>query len=361
MLADFVTVDAVVHPYNFAKEKLLPGAERLTKVIYEHHRMWGGPPEFILDEDVYLSDFDLDAFSHALFAESQVDVAVIHALPGQGIIRDEPIMVDRMARLRDKYNNRYFLYGTVMTVELKESIRHLRQQVNELGIVGIKIYPTIHYDGSPWPIRLDTQDFMFPLVEEMLTLGITNLAVHKAISIGHSSFDPYRLDDVEAVAARFPDMNFQVVHAGLNFLEETCLLLHRFPNVYANLEIPWNFVIDRPGLFAEILGELLYWGSPEQIIYGDGCNLVHPRPALEAFRDFSMPDRLIEERGYPQMGHDERQLILGGNIARLHGWKLDALRASVEDDDFEREKRIDLAPPWSGFAEQSNPRDVSHD
>lgn len=360
MLSDFVTVNGVVHPYNFAKEKLLPGADRLAKVIYEHHRMWGGPSEYILDEDVFLSDFDLDAFSHALFSESQVDVAIIHSLPGQGIIRDEPVMVDRMARLRDKYANRYYLYGTVMSVELDEAIPHLRQQVNELDIVGIKIYPTIHNHGLAWAMRLDTQDFMFPLVEEMLSLGIHNLAVHKAISIGHSSFDPYRLDDVEAVAARFPEMNFHIVHAGLNFLEETCLLLHRFANVYANLEIPWSFVIDRPGLFAEILGELLYWGSPEQVIYGDGCNLVHPRPALEEFLDFSMPDSLIEERGYLPIGHREKELILGGNIARLHGWDLSVLRASVQHDDFEREKQNMLAPPWSGFAERPTGPEIGH-
>jgi predicted TIM-barrel fold metal-dependent hydrolase len=348
MLGDMVVVNGVVHPYNFARENLLPHAERVVDVVYLHHEMWSGPG-YTMPRERFFTDFDLDAFTASNFAESPVDLAVIHALPGQNIVRDEPRMVDRMAALRDTHPDRYLLYGTLMTPNLADARVELRRQVEELGIIGIKFYPVFSYQDVRYAMRMDDPEVLMPLLETALDLGIRNVAVHKAIHIGHVPYDPYRIDDIEVPAAAFPDLNIQIVHAGVTFLEETCLLLHRFPNVFANLEIPWSYVHVRPRVFAEMLGEMLYWGTPEQIIYGDGNNLVHPRPALEDFAAFQMPDDLVTERGYRKLTNADKALIVGGNFARLHGIDLDAAYAKIRDDEFDKQKANGYLPPWSGF------------
>ncbi len=350
MLNGMIVINGVVHPYNFAAKDVLPHAERMVEVVYHHHRMWSGP-DYIMPRERFMTDFDLDAFTAANFAESPVDLAVIHALPGQNIVRDEPRMVDRMAALRDRYPGRYLLYGSLMTPNLDEAKVELRRQVEELGIIGVKLYPVFSYRKAPYALRMDDPKVLLPFLEEMLNLGIRNVAVHKAIHIGSVSVDPYRIDDVETPAAMFPELNIQIVHAGVTFLQEACMLLHRFPNVFANLEIPWSYVHVRPRVFAEILGELLYWGSPEQIIYGDGCNLVHPRPALEDFASFQMPDDLVAERGYARLRESDKALILGGNLARLHGFDLAEAYARVRGDALEASKADGLRPPWTGFAD----------
>ena len=38
-------------------------------------------------------------------------------------------------------------------------------------------------------------------------------------------------------AIHFPDLNFEIVHSGLAFVEETAHAIARSHNVYANLEI----------------------------------------------------------------------------------------------------------------------------
>ena len=76
-------------------------------------------------------------------------------------------------------------------------------------------------------------------------------------------------------------------------------------------------------------------------LFGSGCNLVHPRPLLDAFAAFEMPDDL------PPLTDDIRAKILGGNALRLHGLDADAVRARISGDRFEAEKTAGPAPYWS--------------
>jgi predicted TIM-barrel fold metal-dependent hydrolase len=344
MIGDTFVIDAVAHPFNMSPENR---AIELT----------GNPlPSYLADErytltgEEQLTDFPAYATAHALFAESQADMAVLHALPTFPHTVGPFTDLRKVAAMRDRWPARFLLYGTVDTMDADEAIRSLERQVEELHIDGLKLYPAIKYQGAMRGWKMDDREFAVPLLEAARDLGIRNVAVHKIIPVG-TGMEYFRVGDFEAPLAQFPEINFHVVHAGYSFLEEFRLLFEWFPNLYANLENTVAFAVMRPRVFAEILGEMLYWGSAERICSGSGVNLMHPRPLIEAVRDFVMPEDLIEGRGYPPVTEAMKALMLGGNLARVHGIDPVAARARIGEDEFEVARRDGLREPWSGLRE----------
>jgi hypothetical protein len=53
-----------------------------------------------------------------------------------------------------------------------------------------------------------------------------------------------------------------------------------------------------------------------------------PQPLVDAFRAFTIPERLQEEHGYPPLTHGAKEKILGLNAAPVYGVDLHAARAS---------------------------------
>ncbi len=62
---------------------------------------------------------------------------------------------------------------------------------------------------------MEDRVLVYPVFELAMELGITNIAVHKALPLGPVATEAYRVDDVGYAASEFPDINFQIVHAGL--------------------------------------------------------------------------------------------------------------------------------------------------
>ena len=59
-------------------------------------------------------------------------------------------------------------------------------------------------------------------------------------------------------------MNFEIVHGGLAFIEETAWLLARFGNIYINMEIQPIIAERRPNTFADILLGVCRVGGSEK-------------------------------------------------------------------------------------------------
>jgi len=356
MINGGLVVDATVHPYNLGPENERGEGTDQLRAVHALHKMFTGErhKDYMLTQPEFDSDFDLDAFSHALFAESQVDVAVLHALPQLGFTKGWLTDVRPLAELRDRHPHRYLLYGTVDTYDTDAAIRQLEWQVKEFGVVGLKLYPVFfRYDGMARGWRLDDLEFAYPLLDAARDLGIRNIAVHKAQPLSQPSLEFLRVGDLEGPLGRYPDLNFQIVHAGLAFLEETRLMMFQAPNLYANLELVAANAVIRPRLFLETIGEMLFWAKPEQILFSSGCNIVHPQPALEAFSDMVMPQDLIDERGYPELTEETKRKILGENSARLHDLDADQVLAKLKGDEFDMLKSQGLRPPWSGLRDHS--------
>jgi predicted TIM-barrel fold metal-dependent hydrolase len=352
-----LVVDAVVHPYNLAPDNQVPEALEQLEAVHAYHHLCTGPnPEYLLEAHEFLIDFDHEALTHAVFAESPVDVAVIHALPNLGFTKGGVTDPYRMAELRDRYPHRYLLYATVDTPVTDTAIKQLEDQVNRLGVDGLKLYPAFFYDGEGHCWRMDGEDFGTPLLEAARDLGIRNVAVHKAIPVPPAPLECFRIGDIDAALERFPDINFHIVHAGVAFLPETSELMGRHRNLYANLESTFAYILTKPRIFAEVLGTMLEAGGADQLLFGSGANLTHPRLLLEAFAGFEMPDDLVEERGFPPLTPEIRDKILGANALRLHGLRADDVRERLQGDPFETAKNSGYGPPWQLLRQQLSVR-----
>ena len=85
MIEGAVVVDAVVHPYDLGPDNQTPEGMDQLRAVHTSHLVCTGRdnPAYALSADQFLVDFDYDALTYALFAESPVDLAVIHSLPNQ--------------------------------------------------------------------------------------------------------------------------------------------------------------------------------------------------------------------------------------------------------------------------------------
>ena len=352
MINGHIVIDHVVHPFDYGQENIGNGYKQVLGG-YKHHRLYNrrvaaSNPDYLLRQEEFITDFDHDAMTHAVFAESWIDFAIIHSLPNLGFTKGVISDLHRMAALRAKYPNRYLLYGWVDTLDLNQAIKDLEMQVNEIGIDGLKCFPSLVYEGKHTGWRMDDPAFAVPFFEAARDLGIKNIAVHKALPMfGPTPLSYFKVDDLDAVIPRFPDINFYMIHAGMAFLEETTTLMHRFPNFHANLETTIGNVVERPRVFAEVLGEMIYHGSAEQIVFGSGCNLIHPQPVLEAFAKFQMPEDLMEQRGYSEVTDEMKAKILGLNVVRTHNLDADKILAGIKGDQFDQTRSNGVARPWT--------------
>jgi uncharacterized protein len=349
-----LVIDATTHPYNLGADNrtTLHATWSRRRGVYRQHEMLSPDDAYRLTLDEMFTDFDYEGFAEALFQESAVDFAIIHSLPRIFFNKRDIVEAERAAALRDKYPNRFLMYANVTPFETDAALTRLEYQVRELGARGLKLYPTVPHGTRLIGWRMDDRDLAFPIFEKCLELGITNVAIHKAVMLGQADLAPFKVGDVEGAAQAFPEITFQVVHAGWAYLEEITLLMERYPNIVANLEMTFSLIVQQPRLFAEILGRMLLLDLEDQIVFSDGCNIVHPQPGLERFADFEMPRDLVEGKGYPELTPSIKEKILSGNIARLHGLDLARIRDGIVGDRFDERSRDGLAPPWSGIRER---------
>jgi predicted TIM-barrel fold metal-dependent hydrolase len=342
-------IDAVTHAFDARDSNNKAGdyARRAIESFFAFQ--WALLPDpYRLERDRYFDAMTPEALASALFLESDTDVAVYHTIPAWGIFEDlSPIEVGMAIRAR--HPGRMLLYGAVSPLEGAKALDDLERQVEEWGIVGLKLYPIEMIDGRLRPMLMSDEQVAYPIFERCRELGVRTIAVHKAIPLDTAPLDPFRPDDVDYAAADFPDLNFEVVHGGFAFLEETALQLARFPNVYVNLEGTGALLMRQPHAFARVIGEITTLGGGKRILWGTGCAAFHPAPLLQAFERFEMPAAFVEGYGYPPLDADAKADILGRNYAAMHGFDVDELRAGIADDELARRRAAEDVPAWESL------------
>jgi predicted TIM-barrel fold metal-dependent hydrolase len=350
MINDMLVVDAVVHAGNVTKENVAepiqPMADPLLEAIYGLHVMLS-PESHRLPPEELLQDWSGEELERLLFLESDVDLCDYHSLPLDDFFVDGLVRFGKGVEMKRRSPQRVCLHAAVNPLEGQRALEQVEHSIRDLGAHGIKIYPARFVQGQTIPVRLDDPEYGIPVIEKAIESGAKCIAVHKYFPVGPTRLSAYGVDDVE-IAAAFPQVNFEVLHPGFAFVDETAWLLARYPNVYVNLEWTVSLMFSAPRRFAEVLGSLMYWGGEDRILWSAGAMFVHPQPVLEAFLDFEMPEDLVEGYGYPRLTEQAKRKMLGENYCRLHGLDVDEVKAAVANDEW-AEQRRDAPPaePWS--------------
>jgi len=349
MIDNMLVIDAVVHPYDLSSDNQVPAYQAQLDAVYAAHCMSFDDAHraHVLTREEFFSDFSYEALACSEFIESPVDLAIIHALPCLGFCKGYLTAPSRAGALQRKYPDRFMFYATVDSPDPKVAIQQLKQQVDDFRPEGLKVYPAFFYDnlGEGW--RLDGEKFAVPLLEAAQRMGIKHVAIHKALWLPPAPREAFELGDLDTPMKRFPDLTFEIVHAGIAFLEETIDLLARHANLYLTLETLFAYVLVKPQLFGRIVGSFIKHCGSDRLLFATGNNLAHPDPLLKAFVDYRLPHDVMQQYGLQQLTEQDRRNILGLNAARLHKLDPAKLIANTGSDEFARARARHIPQPWS--------------
>ena len=351
MIGDYFVINAVSHAYNLEPANVRSDAGGSVRdMLYAFHAMWGGGE--VLTYEEFTSDWTVDALAQTLFVESDVDMAATHTLRLDSYFGDGLAARHKTVEAVQRHPDRFLAYvGVDPTNGLETCLRELDEQMEELpGAVGLKMYPAQVEPDRSW--RLDDPELAYPLIERALEHGLKTVAIHKAAPLGPVPMNPYRIDDVDGAAGRYPEMSFEIIHAGVAFTEETAWALARFPNVYANLEVTTLLMKSAPAHWERTMAEFMRWGGPDKILFSDGSMFVHTQPLLEAFLEFQFADETCAGLGIAPLTEEDRAKILGLNYARILGIDVEEAKKKIADDEFAQARENGRPAPYSAWKQE---------
>ena len=315
MIDNMFVFNAVTHAYNMSDENMPPThyAEDLRALLIALHRDWQG--DIGLGAAEQSTDWPIEVLARTLFLESDCDMAATHTLRLDTFFKDGLCRREKTVEAVRRWPQRFVGYvGVDPTNGFERCLDELDEQLDEMPeAVGLKLYPAQVSPHRAW--RMDDEKLAYPLFERARMRGLRTVAVHKAVPYGPTPMAPFRPDDIDLAADAFPDLSFEIIHAGMAFTEETSLMLARFPNVYANLEVTSQLVNSWPGQFETVMANFLKWGGSSKILYSDGSMVLHSQPIIEKLRHFRLQEKTLHDFGIPQVTDEDMAAILGGNYA----------------------------------------------
>ncbi|MFF4020738.1 amidohydrolase family protein [Streptomyces sp. NPDC001843] len=345
MIEDYLVVEGVAHQYNFRPDNFVDPVvgPLIGEHLYATHKRVGGPA-YSLDRDIYMNGAGAEVIGRSILAESQSDIIVYHETPIYGQFHDGGSDLAVGLEMREMWPNRVYLYGAVSPLR-PGAVDRVDELVEVHKVDALKLYPYDVVEGRTLGLDMRDPEVSFPVFERARQLGISVVAIHKALPVGPGPASALGVADVEGAALAFPDLTFEIVHGGYAFVEETAMQLWAIPNIVVNLEGTTHLAPVARRRFLEAIGAFLEVGAADRIIWATGCDAAHPRPLIETFWDMEMPRDLVEERDVPELTKEIKAKILGKNFLRLHGIDEKELRDRIAGDEFDTDK---LATPWGG-------------
>jgi predicted TIM-barrel fold metal-dependent hydrolase len=312
-------------------------------------------------------------FLKELFLDSETAVAMMSGIPAPSRSL-QALSNEAMAGTRDIANElgasqRCLTQGMVTPNFGPENdsgtlISDMEFMVKELGIRALKTYTgagggIFGAQNAPW--WLDDENVSYPMLEEATRLGINIVNTHKGLRLG--IFDPEYIKprDVPNVVRDWPTINFVIYHSAGEFLDDLVAIKRfRVPdvtNLYSELgSIFAQAVLTGVDQVGHLLGKLVTSFGSDHVIWGtDAIWWGSPQWQIDALKTFKMPERLMEEFGYPEITDEIKAQIFGLNAARLYGVDVDAVRCTLPPD-FEVPAPT-AAPP--SFTATATPRGTS--
>ena len=332
----------------------------------------------ITDPDRWSTGIDPALLSAAewaghVFGESETAVAVLTSTPGRP---SENVVTNPEIRACREIVDRYAGTGRVRTHTIVHpnvpgELDAMPEWRASLAPDGWKLYTMWQPPEWPEPMHggwfLDDDQVGLPFLEQVRAVGPRVVAVHKGIGgpIPGASITTSSPRDVGPAARQFPDIDFLIYHSGYEpdpdgeegtysaetadrgvnrlvaSLEEACLPAGA--NVYAELGTTWFLMARKPREAAHVLGKLLRAVGPDRILWGTDCIWYgSPQPLVDAFRAFTIPERMQEEFGYPALTTDVKERILSTNAASVYGVDLAEARDAAPPEAWLDKARAEL-------------------
>lgn len=355
MIDGIPVVDAIVHPYNLsAANEKTPHAGYITRMLSgANHQVLG--PGYRIPREIWERDWPMEDVVQMAFVESYADLAAYHVLP-IGAYHDGICGIDKALEAKERWGNRFVFYAGVDPMRGQAALDELEEQSELLdGPSGLKLYPNSWVGDQMLGWKMDDPEIAFPLFEKAQSLGIKVVAIHKALPLGPVELEYYQMDDIDRAAMAFPDLQFEVVHGGMAFLEESAWQMARFDNVWLNLESTVTMLTTKPRSFEHAFCTLAARGGKayDRMLWGTGTMVTHPRPHLERFaREFEVSRERQEGWGIAPLTEDVKRRILAENYARMHGIDLQQWLAGTVGDEIDQ-RRAELGEVPAPYSQTS--------
>ncbi|MCZ6895412.1 MAG: amidohydrolase family protein, partial [Gammaproteobacteria bacterium] len=293
----------------------------------------------------YMRCIGAEAFIKDIFLDSDTDMMVLSFIPSRR--EAEPLTIAEAAATREivermEGTHRLLIHGRVNPNQ-DGDLDDMDELAERWGVAAWKCYTQWGPDGVGF--HMTDPDTGIPFVEKARRLGIKTICIHKGIPFGRRSYQHSVCTDIGAIAARYPDVNFLVYHAGyvpgqkegpyrpgrgegVDELIRSVLDngLGRGSNVYAELGTTWRMLMRDPQEAAHCVGKLVKHLGADNVLYGSDCVWYgSPQDQIQAFRSFQITAEFQERFGYPAMTPVLRAKILGLNGARVYGIQVDEI------------------------------------
>jgi len=299
------------------------------------------------------------AYLHDLFVASDTTVAMLSDVPNSGP-DDAPVPFDDAVgtqdfarRLAEGGAPRLLVHNVIAPNfgPLGARLDDMDARAATGRVAAFKVYTAWGPGGQGF--SLADPAIGIPVVERARAAGVNVMCAHKGLPLLEFDRAHNGPDDLVAVAARYPDMDFVVYHGaydrnhtegpydpaaatiGIDTLVKA-MDDHRVApntNVYAELGTTWREVMSRPDEAAHALGKLLTRVGEDRVLWGtDAIWYGSPQPQIMAFRAFQITEEYQARFGYPALTDELKAKILGLNAAALFGLDPTATRCAVDGD-----------------------------
>ena len=270
--------------------------------------------------------YDAQTMYDDLFVRGYDDMAILQPTYLGDFYKNGFNTTERNYAMKKSHPDRFILNGAFDPRDGQKGIEHLHECAEKYQIKGIKLY-TAEWKGDSKGYKLsDKESYRF--LEEAQKLGVKNVHVHKGPTIIPLNKDAFDVADIDDVATSFQGLNFIVEHCGLPRLDDFCWIATQETNVYGGLAVALPFIHSRPGYFAHVISELLFWLGEDKLLFASDYGIWTPKWIIDKFMDFELPDAVQKETGV-NLNLQAKKKILGLNAARLYGIDIEAQKKKL--------------------------------
>lgn len=298
-------------------------------------REWEGPKCYPHDFDLLLKEMN----------EAEIDKVVLVASNQGPAFNFSATPNEFVAKLVKQHPDRFIGFGSTCSITKdgrfdRRSLDEVEKAVADLGLKGIKL--VIPY----WGNYLPTDPKLYPLYAKIEELGVPIL-FHQSVVIMPKflkhrppiatmrNSTPVLLDDV---ANDFPDLKMIIAHLGLPWLEETCMLMKKNSNIYAdtasiapNYSAPYMFHCLLTAKDYKVIDKVVYGSDGANVNISGGLVNRYGKKGWHGRTGYSFKgyldlirvetNKYAEANGRIPLTETEIQNILGDTAAKLLGIK----------------------------------------